>query len=613
MSIETSIYINLAGNLVAQARRYSQALGGLAQNGQRHLTRLSRASHILGRGLDNLSNRYTALFSGAALAGAARLVVGLEERFVRLGITAGATDEQVQALKRSIYEVAQAPKIRVDAGEITSAVEEIVEKTGDLAFAQENIRNIGVAIQATNARGGDIGAVLSEMQKMGLTRPADVMAALDTLNLQGKAGAFTLNNLAALGPRVFAAYGATGRTGPTAVREMGAVLQTIRQGTGSSEQATTAFEAMLRTLSDPQKLKQLRQVGIQVFDPQALKEGRREMRSIVDIMEEIIRKSNGDQVKIGSIFDAEAVRAFNSMISEFKRTGGLESLEKFYAVQGTGAQTNKDAARAAHTAAGGIQSIVTAGQKFADDNLSAPINGATSLLEELGPKGASRVVGGTAVGAGTITGLLGLRAGYRGAKWLRGFLRPGAAAGSATEGAGAAVGVGEGAAAGAGKTAANVARTGGRWLSRFGWVGRRLGWLGLAAAGGMKLYNTWTGDGSLRDKLAGTAGVGGGIGGGVVGAKTGAAVGTMLWPGVGTVLGGMAGGGLGWYAGESLAEQASRALLGSGDSAGEGATAGRLEISIDTAPGLQVVDTRLTKSGPVDIEVERGMAMGGAW
>lgn len=361
-------------------------MGKMSERGRRHLTALSRTADVTGRMLDRMGNRYTALLTGAAGLGTAKMVVSLQQRFTRLGIQANASADEVARLKREIFEAAQAPDIRVDPSQITSAIEAIVEKTGDLQFARDNIRNIGLAIQATGAEGGAIGEILAEFQKMGVKAPQEVLKAIDLLNVQGKEGAFTLQNLAALGPRVITAYTATGRNGTKALTEMGAALQMIRMGTGSSEQAATAFEALLRTLTDPDKIKKLQQIaGIQVFDPAKLAAGEKVLRPINELMTEIVEKSKGDRTKLGAIFDAEAMRAFNQAGGEFMRTGRVDTMSKFMQVQADGKATMADSARAAKDAGAALQSLYTAWQKFADSELTGPIQSLADALNSVEP------------------------------------------------------------------------------------------------------------------------------------------------------------------------------------------------------------------------------------
>jgi len=384
------------------ARRYGQKLKANLKN----LRATERASKAAGRGLDALDNRYAGMIGGVATGATAVKVGNVQERFTYLGIQAGITDDKLTSLKDKLYSIAQDKDIRVSPDDMVAGIEAIVEKTGDLDFAEKNLRNIGLAIRATHAQGIDIGELFAEFQKMGITAPEAVMKALDTLNVQGKAGAFTLQNLAALGPRVITAYTSTGRGGVAALKEMGAALQMIRQGTGSSEMAATAFEAVLRTLTDPAKIKQLEKMGIELFDPEKLAEGKRVLRPINELVQEIIQSSSGDKIALGNVFDAEAIRAFNKAASEFQEKGQLDSLDKFMAVKGDGKTTKADAAEAAKTINAAWTTMLTAAERWAENKLTAPLQKAATLMSSLGAEGTNTLLNVGAIAAASAGALI---------------------------------------------------------------------------------------------------------------------------------------------------------------------------------------------------------------
>lgn len=561
--LKTSVILDMSGNLSARAKSMGRALDGMGKRGTRSLGSLRRSAALAGRGLDALGNRYAALAGGAGAVATGRMLLSHQQRMTYLGIQANASAERIHKLSNSIYEIAQAPDIRVNPDQITAAVEQIVEKTGDLEFAEANIRNIGLAIRATNAQGSDIGGIMAEFQKMDIKDADVVLKALDTLNVQGKEGAFTLRDLAALGPRVMTAYTSLGRTGPMAIREMGAALQMIRMGTGSSEMAATAFEATLRTLSDPTKLKKLQGAGINVFENGV-------MRPINQLMAEIVEKSGGDKVKLGTIFDAEAIRAFNQAASEFKRTGSLESLDRFMSVQADGTTTIHDSARAAETAAASLENLFTAWKKFADHNLTAPIQGAANVLNALGSDGADTMMNVLGYGAAGVGAMVLGRKAYKGGRGLMNMFRGKGGAAGAMGGLGGMplplpvyvvndkMSLMPGEMGGGANVPGSKSRKAGRSLAKRGgrlarnsrFMGRAGGALAMAGAG-YDLYNTWSDDlASTSEKVEATGGaVGSGLGG-WGGAAAGAAIGTMILPGIGTAIGAGLGGIVGSMGGE---------------------------------------------------------------
>lgn len=585
--VRTSVIVDLAGNLDRRSRQFAQSLGRFSTVGRQHLARLQRSTELLGRGVDRLGNRYSALLTGAAGVGALRFVSNLSERMTYLGIQANISADELNKLKQEIFQTANAPDIRVDPKQILSAVEAIVEKTGDLKFARDNLRNIGLAIRATDSEGAAIGEITSEFEKMGLVIRNDVAEALDILTVQGKEGAFTLQNLAALGPRVVTAYTALGRKGIPAIRELGATLQVIRQGTGSAEQAATAFEAVLNTLSNDDKLKLLQKRGIQVFDVDALKQGREVLRPINEIMVEILKAAGGKRSVLSTIFDDEAIKSFNAIGAEFARTGGTASLEKFLNVQADGTTIVKDSARAAREANAALQSLFTTLQGAADRTLAGPIQNVADAVNSLEPERLDAIVDrmikiGEAVGAaviglkairlvaGTISTVRGARGGVGGnaltaAAGAAGGMTPvpvivvggslgGGFGGSAATGA--AAGGYKSTLAGYGARGSRLSRLvsgGGKLLGRFG------GPLALLTSG-LLLADTLTDDNkSTTAKIVDSSSIAGSTGGGLAGAAAGAAIGSVV-PVIGTALGGIIGGILGAYGGEFLGRKSGEYL-----------------------------------------------------
>ncbi len=578
MALKTSLIIDLAGNVQTRARQYGSALGGLASRGRAAMHGLSSAAQAAGRGLDKLGNRYTALLGGGAAALAVRGTMNLQEQLTRLGITADVSDEHIRKLHERILDTANAPDIRIDPSQIMAAVDSVMEKTGDLEFVEQNIRNIGLAIQASGAEGGAIGDIFAEFQKQGMSA-RDALASVDVLIAQGKAGAFTLKDLASLGPRVVTSYTSLGRRGPQAMKEMGAVLQMIRMATGSSEQATTAWEAMLRTFSDRKKVQFLEKQGVKLFN----KDG--SLRAANELMVEILKAAGNSRINLSDVFDAEAIRAFNAVMDKV----GVDKLQELMRLEGDGATVQRDSARAAQTANAALQSLKTTWGKFADSNLAGPIQKMADALNAIEPgrlEAALDRAGKLAVAlGGAVAAYKLVKGGMAVKRTVCGLFSGGKKAG----GVGAAMnGMAGGLAGlklplpvyvvnkqmsltrdamlgkdggivpdagGAGKKRKGGKVRGGRW-SRFA---GRAGGMASAAYAAYEGYQILSDDeASVGDKAGAIADAGGqalgGWAGGALGAKVGAAIGTAIVPGLGTAIGGAMGGIVGGIAGSTLGQ-----------------------------------------------------------
>ena len=418
----TDIVINLAGNLATKSRQYSQSMSQFAANNQRAMNMLKMSTAAAGRGIDAMGSRYMAL--GAAVVGGATVkgYAELDRRISRIAIAAEISRDKAKALKDEINAVSNTKGIRIDPGEATSAIEEILTKTGDLEYAMANLPNIAAVIQATGAGGLEVGGIFTEFKKLAITNNDMAMRAIDTLNLQGKSGAFTLGNMAKEGPKIFAAYAATGRQGAAAVTELGAALQVIRQGVGSDAEAVTAFESVIRDLTRPDTVKKLKQLGnIDVFDPEQLKQGKEVMRSLPALIEEIVTKSGGLSSKLADLnLTDEAKRALKPVIAEFVQTGDVKAFDEFLKLSGDGSTTLNDAAVAAGDFAASLQLVSNSWSQFANQQLAEPIAELADAINSLDPDAVQNWLETGKNIALVVGGLVAVKKGIDAVKWTKG-------------------------------------------------------------------------------------------------------------------------------------------------------------------------------------------------
>jgi phage tail tape-measure protein len=572
------------GSALAGAGRRAAGMARSAAGAVGQIRAMGNVAGAAGRALDKVGNRYSALVTGAGAVGAARFIGNLQERFTRLGIQANIGADQVDALKRQIFEISRQKQIRVDPGEVTAGIERIIEKTGDLKLAQENIENIAASIQATGAGGADIGAMIADLsQKFDIQGADQMRKMLDTIVRQGKAGAFTLQNLAAMGERTTAAYAAMGRSGPDAVREMGALLQVARMGVGSAEQATTSFERLMSELVS--KSKEIEGLGITVWDPEKLAEGQKVARSAVDIIKELMISTGGDIQKLGEIFGDESIRLLNSVKTEFQRTGDFKTMDSFLAVSGDGKQLLEDSARAADGANAAMRNMLSAWQTFADTKLTGPIQSLADLLNMMSSDKVDTLMSVLTYGAGAVGAAVVGRKVFKAGAALRGMFggRGGAAGvgGAALAAAGGATPVivtnwpagglgGFGGGKGTGKGVGKASPWGlGKVGAGLSGAGKLLGRVAMPLMVGMSLMDTVGAAASGDAKGVGSSL--GSLGGTFAGAAAGAALGSVV-PVIGTAIGGLAGGLLGSFAGEGLGGWLGGLFGGKGKEPGQEAT-----------------------------------------
>ncbi|MGU5583288.1 hypothetical protein [Aeromonas hydrophila] len=395
-----------------------------AANNQRAMNMVKMSISAAGRGIDTLGNRYVAL--GAAVVGgsAVRGFSQLDRRISRIAIAAEISREKSAELYDEIQRVSNLKGIRIDPAEATSAIEEILTKTGDLEYAISNLPNIAAVIQATGAGGLEVGGIFTEFKKLGIDTQKAAMQAIDTLNIQGKSGAFTLPGLAKEGPRLFAAYAATGRKGADAVNEMGAALQNIRRAVGSDAEAATVFEALLRDLTRPQTVQALNQLSkgkINVFDPEQLKQGKEVMMSLPELMSQIVIQSKGLSKNIAMLnLSDEAIRGFKLLKSEFMDTGDIKAFDQFLQMSGDGSTTLDDAAVAANDFAASLQLVSNSWNQFANQQLAGPVAELANAINSLEPDAVQNWLETGKNIALVVGGLVAVKKGVDAVRWTKG-------------------------------------------------------------------------------------------------------------------------------------------------------------------------------------------------
>jgi hypothetical protein len=327
-------------------------------------------------------------------------IIELDHRMARVGLTAGASAEQVAALKRAVFEAAKSPDIKLDPTEIVSALETIMTKTGDLKFAEANIRNIALAIQAAGEAGGAMGDVFSEFAKNGYSAE-QISRLMDDMIAQSDQGEFTFAEFAKNAKAVLSAYSAIGST-PDDVRRANAAMQVLTAGTKSAEAATTVLNSAINELRDPRKRAAIEKLGIKVRD---LETGK--LRDFNDIMLDLAEASQNLYKAdiINSLFGSETIKAISAYSSEFsKKLGGLLKLGD------TAGKLSDKSATMARTLQSNIQGLKTSFYEFADLNLTAPLAKITELLNDLTahPERVKRLFTEITLGLGAIAAVKGI-------------------------------------------------------------------------------------------------------------------------------------------------------------------------------------------------------------
>lgn len=388
-----------AGILLSLKDKFSQGIKSAGSGVEAFASKASSAIQGVDKAFSGLGTAMGAIGVSLSVGAATKEIIQLDNKLTRIGLTADASAAQVAALKQKVFDAASDSSIKIDTSSINDALDVVMTKTGDLKYAEDNIRNIAIAIQATGEQGSSIGSVFAEFQKFGYTAD-QITKLMDDMVKQGDQGAFTFGEFAKAGSAVISAYSPIG-TAPEDIKKANAAMQIIMMGTKSAEIAVTALGSAMSELSSPDKQQKLMAIGVRVRDESG------KFRDFNDIMADLLKVSKkvGNTDFLGNIFgqtSMQAIRAYGSFYE--KMYPKLMDLGDT-----TGAMEHKSATMA-NTLAANLQQVQTAFVRFADAKLTAPLEKLTDLLNKLAedPEAFNRIFTGIAVGIGSIAAVKGL-------------------------------------------------------------------------------------------------------------------------------------------------------------------------------------------------------------
>lgn len=204
----------------------------------RRFNRAQGAMERTANGVHGAMLRYAAPGVMAAGVGAAFTeFASIERQMERIGITAGATAEETDSAWRTIQQRAQDAAMPVD--QAIAALDTLVASGLSMREAMDFLPSVLTTAQAAGADAVDIAnTALKSASALGITA-GEMQSAFDVMVAGGKAGQFELKDMAAYIPELANSFASLGYEGQEGLRVLIALLQTIREDTGTASSAAT--------------------------------------------------------------------------------------------------------------------------------------------------------------------------------------------------------------------------------------------------------------------------------------------------------------------------------------------------------------------------------------
>ena len=339
-------------------------------------------------------------------------VADFDAQMRRMGTDAQLTTEQVKALHDKIRDVSNQKDIRIDASALGQGASELLGKTGDYQYVVDNLRNMGLMMQAFGVDGQVAAGLMAQFWEKNVRGADAVNNMMDRLYSQFAVGSVSVADVARAAPKLFSIIQ---DQGPEAIAQMGAFAQVFAKNKGSIDETVTSIQAMYASLSDKKNIEFLKKNGIDVFV-----KGTKDIKKPYELMMEILKRAKYDPLKLQDVFDLTGMQGIKALLNPENRqlmeqmiygTIDLGSTQK-------AAQTNAEGFNAA------MQSLNNEWQRFAEGQLAKPVQ---ELADALNSVDQNTVQNWLQVGkymAIALGGIIAIRKTYQFGKTIHDIMNP---------------------------------------------------------------------------------------------------------------------------------------------------------------------------------------------
>lgn len=260
-------------------------------------------------------------------AEAYKQAAAFDRRLTLIGQTADATREQIDRLGGGLHELAQQTATPID--KLTGGLEALVAQGRSLKEGLDFLPAVARTAAASGSEVEDIAKTADSVGSNFSLGAKEMQSAFDIMASGGKAGQFELKDMARYLPSLAPAAKAVGYAGQKGLADMVAMLQVLRKGSGSTEEAATSMSNIFQKLESDETVKNFKEMGVDL--EAAMKKGRKEGRNLVEVLEEATQKATkGDLSLIPKLFkDSEYARGMRALLTyggEWQKlSGNLQS------------------------------------------------------------------------------------------------------------------------------------------------------------------------------------------------------------------------------------------------------------------------------------------------
>lgn len=383
--LTSTLKINLLDGVSGPARKVNLSLKGVdrqarGMQGRRGGFTGTAASGAAG-GLLGMGAIPTGVAAGVVVGAAARKAytdfAELDRRMTRVGLTADATGQQVQAATIDVQKLSTAVALPTD--QVIAGLEALVAQGRSLPEAMSFLPSVALTAQASGAAVEDIAKSAGSLQQQLGISATEMQKAFDVLVAGGKAGQFELKDLAQYLPEIAASAAAVGMKGQDGLKKLVAMLQVVRSQTGDASGAATSMVNIFAKMESEETAKKFQKFGVDLRDGMAV--ARREGKDLIEVFLDMSEQAlKGDLSKIPQLFsDMEFARGMRALLLQRKQVGVL--MDQLGNANGA---TAADMKRVAGDAQAAVDRLSNSWDKaWTSMGRALDSAGATSMLEDV--------------------------------------------------------------------------------------------------------------------------------------------------------------------------------------------------------------------------------------
>lgn len=316
--------------------------------------------------------------AGAVTARAVKQYADFERVMTRIGITAGASVSETRAATDQV--LALAKQFALTREEAVSGLDTLTASGMDLKEAMSFLPSVLLTAQAAGASTEDIANTAIKTSSALKIQAGQMQQAFDIMVAGGKAGQFELKDMASFIPELANSFSALGYSGLSGLQQLIALMQTLRERTGTAGAAATQAQNIFGKMVSQETIQRFKKFGIDLQGEmkKAKANGEDAISAFVRLSEQALK---GDLTKLPLLFSDQEFRlGMQALIT------GADSYRKFLA-DVSGSKVNgsalRDFSRISDETKASIDRMSLAWDTFMMKLGRAAAPGATALLEGL--------------------------------------------------------------------------------------------------------------------------------------------------------------------------------------------------------------------------------------